>query len=159
MFRLTLSALTLSLVFAGTVTAQAQDKPAKEPTQADYEKLLKEYVSNMNQVCDVLESAKDKASAEKAVLKLKALAKKSEEMQARMKKLGKPSKEIELALQKKFEPEMQKVIPRLNKEATRIGQDPELKIVIKAMGTLFGDTDKDKKPRDKPAEKDKPRDK
>jgi hypothetical protein len=158
MFRLTLSALTLSLLLAGTATAQDKDKPAKEATKADFEKLVKEQIGMLNQMCVLLESVKDKASGEKAVPKLKALAKKGEELKARMEKLGKPSKETEQALKEKYSPEIQKVIPRLVKESTRIGNDPELKKVLEAMRPKAPTKDK-VKDKDKPAEKDKSKDK
>jgi hypothetical protein len=146
-------------VFAGTVTAQAQDKPAKEPTQADYEKLLKEQIDMVKQMVDILESAKDKASGNKALPRLKTLTKKNAEIRTRMKKLGEPNKEIETALKKKFEPEMLKVVPRMIKEVNRIGQDPELKKVMEELQKFMEAMQGRPPARDKPAEKDKPSDK
>jgi hypothetical protein len=157
-------ALTAALLLGAVSGAQEKDKPAKEPVKDTFENLIKDQLKLMSDLCDILESAKDEATGEKAIVKLKPLGPRQKAIEERIQKLGKPTKEEEEALKTKYEAEMKKTANRLSGEFVRMAKDEKLKKVVEVMQEVMTgrrpappkDTPKDT-PKDK--DKDKPKDK
>jgi hypothetical protein len=99
------------------------------------DKVMKDQIVIMSEMCDVLESVKDKESAEKAKPKLEALVKKAKTIEARVQKLkvNDLPKEQKEALEKKYKEEMQKTATRFFAAATKLSQDKDLAGVLKAL--------------------------
>jgi len=106
-----------------------------------HEKAAGDMVSLMNRLADTLDTVKDKASAEAAKDKLKAIGTEMKEMKARMDKLGKPSEAKEKELKEKYEKELTAATTRIMGASMKIAAaGPEaaeiLKDVMNDMKTL-----------------------
>src|SRR5688572_15446690 len=93
-------ALAATLLLGTNARTQEKDKPVKDTPKDTFESVIKAQLKVMNDLCDVLETAKDEASGDKAIEKLKPFAKLQQDLGARMTKLGKPGPDEEEALKK-----------------------------------------------------------
>jgi hypothetical protein len=150
-------ALGIALLLGVSARAQDKDKPAKDPAKDTYEAVVKESIKLMNDLGDVLASAKDEASADKAVEKIKTFGPRQKDLQARMEKLGKPDKETEEKLKKDYEPDMKKAIGRMSGEMLRISQDEKLKKVATAVAAALSGPKKPEPKKDDPKKDEKPK--
>ena len=120
MRKVTLAGLALALVF--TVSG-CGDSP---------ESITKDMIKAMNEMADVLESIKDKDSAEKAKPKLEALSKKMKDLKERADKLkvdDKKKKELE----EKYKDEVAKAGMRLFGALAKVGSNPDAAAALKSL--------------------------
>ena len=85
-----------------------------------HESIRKETIKAMNEMCDILGSIKDKASAEAAKSKMEKLSERMQDLKKRADKLGEPSAEVKSALEKKYKAELEQVGQRFVKEVFRM---------------------------------------
>jgi FKBP-type peptidyl-prolyl cis-trans isomerase len=147
--------LMLKTVLCGVALTLVVFVHAADEDTAD--KVMKDQIALVGEMCDILETITDKTSAEKAKPKLEDLAKKSKEIEKRAKKLKLEElpKEKKEELQKKYEKDMQKVATRLFKSMGRLAQDKDLKDVLKTID-LGGKNTEEEKPGKEPGEPVKP---
>lgn len=84
-----------------------------------YEKATVDMISVMNRMSSSLDTVKDKASAEAANVKLKAISEEMKAVQARMIKLGQPDAETEAALKTKFDKELSTATTKFSESLTK----------------------------------------
>jgi hypothetical protein len=97
--------------------------PVAPAAGGEHEAVRKEMIGLMNEYADILDKAKDKASAEKAKTELEALADKSKSVGEKAKKLGEPKDE---ALMKKMQPEMEKAQKRITEASQALAKKSEV---------------------------------
>jgi len=100
------------------------------------EALADKAIATFKEYAGVLESVKDKASAEAAKPKLEAINKKIKEIEAEGKKLGEPNE----AIKKKLEESMGPAVGAVLKEMGRISENKELTEILGS--TLSGGDEK-----------------
>jgi hypothetical protein len=88
---------TLTLFFAGCSGAD------------NHEKIADDAAAQMEKMANAVASVKDKASAEKAVAEMKAVAEELKKIAARAKAVGKPSAEVKAKIDAKMKPRQQAV--------------------------------------------------
>src|SRR5262245_14976995 len=81
-------------------SSSAQEKQAPKPTR---DAAAKEEIRVMRTAADILATAKDKKTADAAIVKLKALGEKVRKAKARYDQLGKPSEAERRAIEKKVQ--------------------------------------------------------
>jgi hypothetical protein len=115
MFRHALTGLVLVLALALTGCGDSRDS------------VIKDSISDMKKLVDVLKGIKDEASAKSAADRIKAITENMKAIKARADKLGKPSPEEDKALQAKYETEMKSITTDMGREMLRITMDPALR--------------------------------
>jgi hypothetical protein len=96
--RTRIAAATLALTMPIALVSCGGDSP---------EKITADSIALMGKLGDALGGITDKASAEAAVEKVKALTSEIKDLKARMDKVGKPSAEVEKQLEEKFKPQLE----------------------------------------------------
>jgi uncharacterized lipoprotein YehR (DUF1307 family) len=124
MRKVTLAGFALGLVFAVSGCGDS------------HESLTKDAIKLTNEMADVLESIKDKDSAEKAKPKLEKLAEKFKDLKKRMDKIGKPDKAKEEALEKKYKSDAEAAGKRLVTALGKAAAVPGGADAIKSLGSL-----------------------
>jgi len=95
-----------------------------------HEAVMEDTIECMEGVVGVLETIKDKESAEAAKSELEDFGATMKDIQQRMKDLGEPEKDQGEALKKKYEGRMKELIGKLMKESMRIAGNSELKNIV-----------------------------
>ena len=92
----------------------------------NYESTLQDSISIMNDMAEVLNTCKDKASAEAAIPKLESLLDDMLDLKETMEALGKPSDEDQKALMEKYGKEQMKANGRFQKACGAVGSNREV---------------------------------
>ena len=115
---LTIAALLLSLM---PLTGCGSDP---------HEKAMEDMIGGMEEMVAILETVKDKESAEAAKPKLEALGKRMEATQKTMEEIGKPDEAKEKVLKEKFEKRMKEILPKVMSETMRVGMNKEFSEIL-----------------------------
>ncbi|MBI1918481.1 MAG: carboxypeptidase regulatory-like domain-containing protein [Planctomycetes bacterium] len=105
--RRTEGALILALLLAGAGFADQPVKDKAKPEKDTPDLLMKDVVKAFNELADLVETLKDKASAAKAKPKFEDIVKKMETVAERAKKIGKLSRDRSWDLEKKYQRELE----------------------------------------------------
>lgn len=105
-----------------------------------HEKVTKDVISLMNKLGDTLGTVTDKASAEAAKDKLKALGDEMKALKSRMDKVGKPSGDAEKKLEEKYKSEMEAAMKKMMSATMKIATaGPEAQAALKDVMENFKD--------------------
>jgi cytochrome c556 len=92
----------------------------------NHESVIKDSMTSMKELVDVLKNVKDEDSAKAAVSKIESIAKDMKALSEEAKKMGEPSKEVNADLEKKYKADMEKITNDLSKEMMRIMMNDKL---------------------------------
>ena len=103
-----------------------------------HEKVVDDVMKQMDRMASAMSSITDKASAEKAVTELKAVAEEMKKLGERAKKLGEPSAEVKTKLEAKMiakQTEMQKTMAGMQASMTKAGPEAGM-VLMKGMAEI-----------------------
>lgn len=119
------AALCSSVSFAQDAPAVAPEAPVVVPacSPEDAEAMVDEVVAALTEVVEVLESIKDKDSADAAVAKLEAVKTRMDEAQVKMEAMGEPDEATQEKLAAKLLPALFTLAPRMEAAAQNIAEN------------------------------------
>ena len=95
-----------------------------------HEKAIVEMMECMEEMTEILAGVTDKASAEAAKPKLKAVNDRMTASKKNMDEIGKPDEAKEKMLKEKYEGRMKEMMPRMMKESMRVMMNPEFSAIL-----------------------------
>lgn len=104
----------------------------------NHEKVVDDVMKQMDRMASAMSSITDKASAEKAVTELKAVAEEMKKLGERAKKLGEPTAEVKTKLEAKMiakQTEMQKTMAGMQASMTKAGPEAGM-VLMKGMAEI-----------------------